>query len=551
MNKYVHKNSVSLFLAIVLAIFSCKNEEILKCDILIKNGVIYDGTGKNSYDGVIAIESDKIVYVGPSKKIEADSIIDVNGMAIAPGFINMLSWGYNSLLDDGRGLSDLIQGVTLEVFGEGTSPGPRGSKSNNTYISFKDAMEKLESKGVSTNIASYLGAASVRIQVIGYKNKKANDEELKKMGKIVEEAMQDGAIGIGSSLIYAPGDYADTEELTALCRVAAKYEGRYISHMRNEDNEIMAALDEFMKIAKDANIPAEIYHLKASRKANWYLLDSVINRVERAREEGYKITADMYTYRASSTGLTGVIPTWVQEGGHRAWINRMKKPEIRKRLFIDIRKELDQQPPEGILMVGFNKASMSRKYLGKTVAEAAKMRNQTPEEAIVDMIIEDDNRIQCIYFSMSEENIRKKIQIPWVSFCSDAGSYSDITKKFRTHPRAFGSFARVIGKYSRDEGLITLEEAVRRLSGFPAENLGILNRGLLKKGYFADIVVFDPEKIQDHATFNEPLQYASGVVHVFVNGEHVIKNGNHLGVFPGRFVKGSGAKKILKEGFEN
>ncbi|MDG2147667.1 MAG: D-aminoacylase [Flavobacteriaceae bacterium] len=551
MNKYAYKNSVSLFIALVLALFSCKNEKILKCDILIKNGVIYDGTGKNSYDGVVAIESDKIVYVGPSKKIEADSIINVNGMAIAPGFINMLSWGYNSLLDDGRGLSDLIQGVTLEVFGEGSSPGPRGSKSNNTYISFKDAMEKLESKGVSTNIASYLGAASVRIQVMGYKNKKANHEELKKMGKIVEEAMQDGAIGIGSSLIYAPGDYADTEELIALCKVAAKYDGRYISHMRNEDNEIMAALDEFMKIAKDANIPAEIYHLKASRKANWHLLDSVINRVEKARAQGHKITADMYTYRASSTGLTGVIPTWVQEGGHRAWINRMKRPEVRERLFLDIRKELDQQPPEGILMVGFDKASMSRKYLGKTVAEAAKMRNQSPEEAIVDMIIEDDNRIQCIYFSMSEENIRKKIQIPWVSFCSDAGSYSDISKKFRTHPRAFGSFARVIGKYSRDEGLITLEEAVRRLSGFPAKNLGVLNRGLLKKGYFADIVIFDPQKVQDHATFNEPLQYASGVVHVFVNGEHVIKNGNHLGVFPGRFIKGLGAKKFLGDQFQN
>jgi len=550
-NFFSNKITVPILITLLLIVLSCNNSETLKCEILIKNGVIYDGSGNESYNGVVAIKSDKIVYVGPSKQFEADSIIDVNGMAIAPGFINMLSWGYNSLLDDGRGLSDLIQGVTLEVFGEGTSPGPRGSKSNNTYISFKDAMEKLENKGVSTNIASYLGAASVRIQVMGYKNKKANNEQLNKMSEIVEEAMQDGAIGIGSSLIYAPGDYADTEELIALCRVAAKYDGRYISHMRNEDNEIMAALDEFMKIAKDANIPAEIYHLKASRKANWHLLDSVINRVERARAEGYKITADMYTYRASSTGLTGVIPTWVQEGGHRAWINRMKKPEVRERLFQDIRKELDQQPPEGILMVGFNKASMSRKYLGKTVAEAAKMRNQSPEEAIVDMIIEDDNRIQCIYFSMSEENIRKKIQIPWVSFCSDAGSYSDISKKFRTHPRAFGSFARVIGKYSRDEGLISLEEAVRRLSGFPAENLGILNRGLLKKGYFADIVIFDPQKVQDHATFNQPLQYASGVVHVFVNGEQVIKNGNHLGVFPGRFIKGSGAKKIIKDGFGN
>ena len=352
--------------------------------------------------------------------------------------------------------------------------------------------------------------------------------------------MQDGAIGIGSSLIYAPGDYADTEELIALCRVAAKYDGRYISHMRNEDNEIMAALDEFMKIAKDANIPAEIYHLKASRKANWHLLDSVINRVERARAEGYKITADMYTYRASSTGLTGVIPTWVQEGGHRAWINRMKKPEVRERLFLDIRKELDQQPPEGILMVGFNKASMSRKYLGKTVAEAAKMRNQSPEETIVDLVIEDDSRIQCVYYSMSEENLRKKISLPWVSFCSDAGSYSDIEKDFRTHPRAFGSFIRVIGKFSRDEGVLTLEDAIRKLSGFPAKTLELDRRGTIENKNFADIVIFDPKKVKDLATFNEPLQFAEGVETVLVNGQVVLESGEHTGMFPGRFVKGIG-----------
>ena len=312
--------------------------------------------------------------------------------------------------------------------------------------------------------------------------------------------------------------------------------------MRNEDNKVLEALEELIQISREANIPSEIYHLKASRKANWHLLDSIIKRVEIARKNGLKITADMYTYNASSTGLTGVIPTWVQEGGHRAWINRMKKPKQRKKLINDIRKELNQQPPSGILMVGFKKDSMSNIYLGKTIEEAAKMRNQTPENAIIDLIIEDDSRIQCIYFSMSEENIRKKIQIPWLSFCSDAGSYSDITKDFKTHPRAFGSFARVLGKYSRDEKLISLEEAIRKLSGFPAKNLGLKKRGFLKKGYYADIVIFDPLKISDKATFNEPLQYADGVNHVFVNGEQVIENGNHTGKFPGKFVKGRGAE---------
>ena len=310
--------------------------------------------------------------------------------------------------------------------------------------------------------------------------------------------------------------------------------------MRNEDHKI-TALEELSTIAKEANVPAESYHLKASRKPNWHLLDSVIQRVETARKEGLKITADMYTYFASSTGLTGVIPTWVQAGGHDAWMNRMKDEKVRKRLFEEIREELRNQPPEGILMVGFKNPEMDAIYRGKTIAEAAKMRNQPPEQTIVDMVLEDDSRIQCIYFSMSEENIRKKIQLPWVSYCSDAGAYSNIDKDFRTHPRAFGSFIRVLGKYSRDEQLIPLEEAIRKLSGLPAENLGLENRGLLKEGYFADIVVFDPENVQDHATFNDPLKYATGVSDVIVNGETVMLNGEHTGAMPGRFVKGSGA----------
>ena len=527
-----------LVLASIL-IFSCSNDP-QNCDILIENGMIYDGTGDKPYKGVVAISNDKIIYVGKNKNFIADKVIDATDKAVSPGFINMLSWAYDTLMNDGRSLSDLKQGVTLEVFGEGTSPGPSGNIEDNSSVSFGEAMQTLEDNGVSTNIASYLGATTVRIQEIGYANRKATDEEMESMRNIVKLAMEQGAIGIGSSLIYAPADYADTNELIELSKVASAYGGRYISHMRNEDSRILSAVDELIEIAEQANIPAEIYHLKASRQANYHLLDSVISKVEEARSRGLKITADMYTYTASSTGLTGVIPTWVQEGGREAWINRMKRPEIRKRLFADIRKELSEQPPEGILMVGFNKKSMANKYRGMTIAEAAKLRGESPEEAIVDLIIEDGSRIQCIYFSMSEENIRKKIQLPWVSFDSDAGSYSDISKDFITHPRAFGSFIRVIGKYTRDEGLLELQEAIRKLSGLPAENLGISDRGLLKENYFADVVIFDPNNVRDNATFEEPLHYAEGIENVFVNGVEVISNGEHTGEYSGRFIKGAG-----------
>lgn len=537
MKAFIH----SLVVVFLLLLTSSCNSKIESVDLLIKNGVIYDGSGAESYKGIVAINADTIYYVGTPKKFNAAKEIDAVGKAISPGFINMLSWGYGSLMQDGRSLSDLKQGVTLEVFGEGTSPGPRGSREKEDYQSFGDAMNALVSNGISTNIASYLGAATVRIQTIGYDNRKATKEELIRMRELVATSMKEGAIGIGSSLIYAPGDYADTEELIELSKEASKYNGRYISHMRNEDNRVMQALDELITIAREANVPAEIYHLKTSRKPNWHMLDSVVKVVNKARESGLQITADMYTYNASSTGLTGVMPTWVQEGGHRAWIERMKKPEIRKRLFVDIRKELSEQEPEGILMVGFKKDSMAQIYRGKTIAEAARMRGQSPEETIVDLIIEDDNRIQCIYFSMSEENIQKKIQIPWVSFCSDAGSYSDISKDFRTHPRAFGSFIRVLGKFSREEGLLTLEDAVRKLSGLPATNLGLKDRGFLKIGYKADVVIFNPDTVSDHATFEDPLQFATGIDQVLVNGVLVIDQGEHTGNFPGVFVKGSGA----------
>ena len=492
-------------------------------DLVVHNGIIYDGTGSPGQAGMVGVVDKAIAYVGPKTAFNATTVIDAKGKAISPGFINMLSWGYNALLEDGRGLSDLKQGVTLEVFGEGTSPGPRGSEANGDAISFGGAMQKLIDKGVALNVASYLGAATVRIQAVGYDNRPATGEEKKQMEQIVAQAMEEGALGIGSSLIYAPGDYANTEELILLSKVAAQYNGRYISHMRSEGEKVLEALEELITIAEEAQVPAEIYHLKASRKSNWHLLDSVIQRVEAARAKGLKITADMYTYNASSTGLTGVIPTWVEETPGLDATDALTK--VRQRLFTDIRKELSQQPPEGILMVGFKNDSMDAVYRGKTIAEAAKMRRQKPEEAIVDLVLEDDSRIQCIYFSMSEENIQKKIQLPWMSFCSDAGAYSDITKDFRTHPRAFGSFIRVLGKFSRDEQLLLLEEAIRKLSGLPATNLGLNNRGFFKSGYAADIVVFDPDTVQDHATFDAPLQYATGVDTVIVNGVPVLEDG--------------------------
>ena len=536
MKKYLSFLSM-LFLFLTL---SCNNKPVepIVADIVLYNGTIFDGSGEPPFLGSVAVKDDKIIYVGENTNFKSDTTIDVTGLSVSPGFINMLSWGYGTLLQDGRGLSDLMQGVTLEIFGEGRSPGPYYE--DGKLVSFGEAMTKLEKSGVSVNVASFLGAATTRIMEVGYENRDATESEMKRMKSIVRKSMEEGAMGIGSSLIYAPGDYASTEELIELSKSASEYGGMYISHLRNEGVNLIEAFDELITIAREADIAAEIYHLKASREPNWYKLDEVIKKVEAARAEGLRITADIYTYNASSTGLTGVIPTWVQEGGHRAWIERMKDPKVRPRLLDDIRKELSEQPPEDILMVGFKTLEMSKKYLAKTVAEAAKMRGQSPEEAIVDMVIEDDHRIQCIYFSMSEENIRKKIQLPWVSFCSDAGVYSDISKSFRTHPRAFGSFIRVLGKYSRDENLFPLEEGIRRLTSFPASNLKLKQRGLLKENYFADIVIFNADKVNDNATFEEPLQFSEGVDHVIVNGVPVLLNGVHTNKFSGRFIKGPG-----------
>ena len=528
-------------------------------DIVIQNGTIYDGSGGAPFVGTVAIRGDRISHVGAPDALRGRTIIDADGLAVSPGFINMLSWTATALFRDGKSQGDIRQGVTLEVLGEGSSLGPLNERMRRAWLdrqseikydipwtTLGQGLEHLVGLGVAPNLASFVGATTLRIHEVGYENRPATAAELDRMKELARTAMEEGAVGMSSALIYAPADYASMEELVSLARVVAKYDGLYISHMRSEGSRLLEALDELFTIARKAGIRAEIYHLKASRRDNWHKLDELIRRVEQAQKDGLQITADMYTYNASSTGLTGVIPTWVQEGGHEQWMNRMRDPEVRNRLAGELRDQLSKQPPEGILLVGFRNKELGKQFMGKTLAEAARIRGESPEDAVIDMVLEDDSRIQCVYFSMSEDNIRKKIALPWVSFCSDAASLDPAWATDMTHPRAYGSFARVLGKFSRDEKIIPLREAIRRLTSFPAANLKIKNRGSLKEGYFADVVVFDPETVSDHATFKKPHQYSTGVSHVFVNGEQVLREGEHTGAKPGRVVRGPGWKGHLK-----
>jgi len=533
-------------------------------DVIIKSGRIYDGSGGPSYVADIAIEDDRIAAIG-RLETDANLVIDAQGLAVAPGFINMLSWANDTLIEDGRSQSDIRQGVTLEVMGEGFSMGPlnemmkRDMLESQGDIKFAvewttlgEYLEYLERKGVSTNVASFVGAATVRIHVLGYQDRAPSYRELQKMRQLVGQAMREGAVGVSSALIYAPGVYAETDELMALAEVVGQYGGMYISHLRSEGNKLLEALDELITIARKANVSAEVYHMKAAGKTNWHKLDAVIERIEKARAEGLKITADMYIYTAGATGLDAAMPPWVQVGGHRAWVARLKAPTIRRRVMREMSKPSDKWEnlyllagsPENVLLVGF-KSEKLRHLTGKTLAQVAKMRGKSPEETAIDLVIEDDSRVSTIYFLMSEENVKKQIGLPWVSFCSDAGSLAPegVFLKSSTHPRAYGNFARLLGKYVRDEKVITLAEAVRRLTSLPAENLKLDRRGKLKKGYYADIVVFDPDTICDHATYEKPHQYATGVVHVFVNGIQVLKDGEHTDAKPGRVVRGPGWKK--------
>lgn len=546
-------------LILLVSGFACTSKS--DYDIVIRNGMIYDGSGSSPFAGDIAISADTIAAVGSLGQVKGKQEIDVGGMVVAPGFINMLSWATETLIEDGRSQSDIRQGVTLEVFGEGWSYGPYNEKMKQEEVESQsdikydiewttlgEYLEYLAHRGISCNIASFVGATTVRIHEIGYEDRPPAPEELSRMRELVRQAMEEGALGVGSSLIYAPAFYAKTDELIALCKVAAEYDGMYISHIRSEGNRLLQAVDELITIAREADIPAEIYHLKASGKPNWEKLDAVIAKVEAARAQGLRITADMYTYVAGATGLDAAMPPWVQEGGHKAWVNRLKDAEVRKKVkqqmvtpSNDWENLFLAAGPEKMLLVGF-KSEALKPLTGKTLSEVAEMRGTSPAETAMNLVIEDDSRVGTVYFLMSEENIKKKIAIPWVAFDSDAGSLAPdgVFLKQNPHPRAYGSFARLLGKYVRDEKIILLEEAIRRLTSFSAENLGLKRRGFLKPGYFADIVIFDPESIQDHATFEKPHQYSTGVHHVFVNGTQVLKEGEHTGAKPGRVVRGPG-----------
>jgi N-acyl-D-amino-acid deacylase len=539
-----------------LLILACGCSVAVKYDVLIKDGQIYDGSGSPAFTGDIGINADTIATIGDLKNAKGRTEINAEGLAVAPGFINMLSWAVESLIEDGRSMGDIVQGVTLEVVGEGDSWGPwndkmkksfRESQSDIQYdinwTTLGEYLEYLEKKGISTNIASFVGTSTLRIYTVGYDNRPPTEAELDTMKFLVRQAMEEGAIGVSSALEYVPASFASTEELIELCKVAAEYDGMYISHIRNEDDQLLEAIDELIRVAKEAGIRSEIYHFKQVGRTNWDKLGKAVDKIDSARTAGLYITADMYTYPASSTGFDVIMPDWVQEGGFDKWVERLKDPEIRKKIAPEILKTILRKPgsPERILLVGFNNDSL--KYLqGKTLAQIAEMRGTSPEETVMDLVIDDHSRVSVVYFSMSEDNICKEIALPWMAFCSDGQSMAPegVFLKSATHPRAYGNFARLLGKYVRDEKVIPLEEAIYKLTSFPALNMKIQKRGLLKEGYFADVVVFDPARVQDHATFEDPHQLSTGMVHIFVNGILVLKDGEHTGATPGRVVRGPG-----------
>jgi len=519
-------------------------------DVIIRGGTIFDGSGDPPVVADLSINGDRIAAIGDLSGKVAHAEIDATGMAVAPGFINMLSWANESLIQDGRSLSDIRQGVTLEVMGEGTSMGPLNDEMKKEKIerqndihyevdwtSFGEYFQFLEGRGISTNVASFVGASSVRIHEMGYEDRDPTPEELERMQDLVRQAMKEGAVGLGSSLPYIPAPFASTEELVALAQAAAEFDGMYISHIRNEGDTIFEAIDEFLTIVRETPIRGEIYHLKVSHKRNWDRLDEVLARIEAARAEGLPVTADMYTYHASSTGLNYDLPAWVKEGGHESFIERLQDPEMRERVVA----ETEMIPPEDILLVSFRNEDL-RHLTGKTLAEVSEIQGTSPVVTAMDLIIEDDSRIGTVRFTMDEDNIRQKIALPWVSFCSDSASMApeEPFTNSQPHPRAYGSFARLLGKYVREEGIIPLAEAIHRLTGLPAANLELDRRGMLAPDYYADVVVFDPETIIDRATFEDPHQLATGVTHVFVNGEQVLRDGEHTGATPGRFVRGPG-----------
>ncbi|MEO1216921.1 MAG: D-aminoacylase [Bacteroidota bacterium] len=555
---------LQLFLLSIALFFLSACEAPKEYDFIIRNAMIYDGSGEAGYKGDLAVHGDSIAAVGKFHAVGTTEW-DAAGKALAPGFINMLSWAPEALLRDGRSLSDIRQGVTLEVMGEGSSYGPYNQEMKAymqenlkdldidvSWTTLGEYLQFLEDKGVSTNVASFVGATTLRAYYIGYEDRAPTSEEMQGMKDLARQAMEEGAMGIGSALIYAPAFYAKTDELIELCKVAAEYDGMYITHMRSEGNKLLEGIDEVIEISEKSGVRSEIYHLKAAGKQNWHKMDLAIAKIDSAREAGIILTTNMYTYTAGATGLDAAMPPWVQEGGYTAWANRLKNPSIRKRVIEEMKTDAQDWEnlyysagsADNLVLVGFENEDL-RKYTGKTLAEISEMRGTSPEETAIDLVIEDGSRVGTVYFLMSEDNVKKQTTLPWMSFGSDAGSIAPEGQflNYNPHPRAYGNFARLLGKYVREEKTLSLESAIRKLSAFPASNLKIKRRGTLKVGNFADLVVFDPEKVQDHATFEDPHQLSTGVTDVWVNGVQVLKNEEHTGAMPGRFVKGPGARK--------
>lgn len=528
-------------------------------DTLITGGTVIDGTGNAERITDVGIIGERIVAIGELDAKNAREVVVARGLVVAPGFINMLSWANESLLVDGRSQSDIRQGVTLEIFGEGWSMGPLNDHMRRELIEMQgdlkfevpwttlaEYLDHLVHRGVSCNVASFVGAATVRIHVMGYENRPPTPDELRKMTDLVRAEMATGALGVGSSLIYAPGFYADTPELIALAKAAAEDDGMYISHLRSEGNRLLEALEELLQIAREAGVRAEVYHLKAAGRDNWTKLDQVIQRIEKARADGLRITADMYPYTAGATGLDAAMPPWVQEGGLKEWRQRLQDPDVRRRVAHEMRTPADDWEnlllaagsPEQVLLVGFRNPDLKH-FTGQTLAAVAARRGRSVEDTAMDLVIEDDSRVDTVYFLMDEPSISRKIRLPWMSFCSDSASLAPegVFLQSQPHPRAYGAFARLLGKYVRDEGVIALPRAIHQLTGLPAANLRLDRRGTLAVENFADVVVFDPGRIADHATYDQPHQYATGVLHVWVNGRRVLRDGEHTGETPGRVAR--------------
>jgi N-acyl-D-aspartate/D-glutamate deacylase len=534
-------------------------------DVLLRGGTVYDGTGAAPIKADIGIRGDRIAAIGDLSTANARIDLSVAGYAVSPGFINMLSWATESLIVDGRSLGDISQGVTTEIFGEGTSLGPltpemktrwkseQGDiKFDYEWTTLSGYLKYLQRRGISPNVASFIGAGTIREYVVGLNNRPPTDAELDRMRTLVREEMEAGALGIGSSLIYAPDSFATTEELIELCKVAAAYRGKYISHMRSEGARLHEAIDELIRISREAGLPAEIYHLKAAGESNWPKMDRALAQIEAARASGLKITADMYTYPAGATGFNAAMPPWALDGGYQALFKRLRDPGERAKIKAAMMTPapdwenlyLAAGSPERVLLVDFKNEKL-KPLTGKTLAEVAKTRGTDPFDTIMDLVLEDESRVGVVYFLMSEENIRKQLARPWVSLGSDAASMvpEGIFLKSSTHPRAYGNFARLFSKYVRQDNVMTLEEAIRRVTSLPATNLELADRGQLKPGMFADVVVFDPGQVGDRSTFEKPHQLAVGVVHVFVNGEQVLNHGEHTGHLPGRALWGPGKKR--------